>query len=431
MIAKNKRVIVFSNNCFSPSNTNGRTLGNLFHGWPRENLAQMCVIAQDPDWDVCTNYYCLEDNALLHAFVHLRKAKGRRLVKPTATEQGTEATNKPDTQTRRIGRKTLPKVLLRELVWAFNRWRSKDFEQWVDDFQPDVVVLQFTDTAFLLDIALYVAKSRGIPLVVYSTEGFYFFDQSWYAHQAVDAVLFPPFLRRYRRKVRRLMDYASAAVYVNSRLRDDYDREFHMHSPVISLSSSIEDGTPPQFSGSTPRVSYLGNLGLDRPSALIDVAEVLQSLDERFTVDVYGRASEEVQRRFQAAKGIVYHGMVSYDKVREVIAQSDILLHAESEYGHRTYHLQYAFSGKIADCIASGKCFVLYAPQEVACGKYIRETGAGWYAATKDDLRAAFLRILNNPTERAAVLAQAKQTAAENHSFEKNAERFQEILINA
>lgn len=52
-----KRVLVISNNCFSQSNSNGRTLGNLFHGWPKENLAQMCVIAQDPNWELCDNYF--------------------------------------------------------------------------------------------------------------------------------------------------------------------------------------------------------------------------------------------------------------------------------------------------------------------------------------------------------------------------------------
>ena len=64
-----KKVLVISNNCFSLSNSNGRTLGNLFVGWPKSDLAQFCVIAQDPNWELCDNYYCLEDKTVLKSFI--------------------------------------------------------------------------------------------------------------------------------------------------------------------------------------------------------------------------------------------------------------------------------------------------------------------------------------------------------------------------
>ena len=76
-----KKVLVVSNNCFSLSNSNGRTLGNLFAGWPKSDLAQFCVIAQDPNWDLCDNYYCLEDMTVLKSFMKCKKAVGRRLFK--------------------------------------------------------------------------------------------------------------------------------------------------------------------------------------------------------------------------------------------------------------------------------------------------------------------------------------------------------------
>lgn len=421
-----------SNNCFSPSNSNGRALGNLFYGWQKEDLAQFCVIAKAPAWDVCNNYYCMEDSTMLTAFKHCRKAIGRKLCEPSLKASTTGNNNAAnDTQRRNTGRKTLPKVVLRELIWAFKRWKSKDFERWVDDFRPNVVVLQFTDSMFMLDIALSVAKSRNIPLVIYSTEGFYFFDTTWYSHSCADSILFPIYRKVYQKKVRRLMAYASHTAYCNSQLKEDYDGEFHKPSSVVYISSNLQASAPPQFNESIPSVNYLGNLGLDRDSALIDVAETLRSIDERFRINVYGPANEEVAKRLREAEGIEYHGLVSYDKVKEVIAHSDILLHVESERGHKERHLQYAFSGKIADTISSGKCFVLYAPKEVACAKYVIESGAGWYAGTKNELKDVFLRILNNLEERNAVLAKAKEVAAQNHNFERNAQMFQNILLNA
>ena len=295
-----KRVLVVSNNCFSPSNSNGRTLGNLFYGWPKECLAQMCVIAKDPMWELCDNYYCLEDQTVLDAFMHCKKAVGRRLVKQ---ETSSDSSTAVDTQRKHVGRKTLPRIMMREMVWAAKRWQSKDFEQWENDFNPDLVVLQFGDSSFMINIALSVAKSRNIPLVVYNTEGYYFFNKFWYYRSAWDAILFPLFKQSYRKSVRRLMQYAAHSVYLNDELKEDYDEEFHKPSTVIYNSSSMQRFTSPLFADEVPHISYLGGLGHGRDLAIMDVGEVLQSIDTRFYIDVYGPSDKDVLKRLSNAKG--------------------------------------------------------------------------------------------------------------------------------
>lgn len=431
MMKNNKRVLVISNNCFSPSNSNGRTLGNLFYGWPKENLAQFCVIAKDPAWDVCDNYYCLEDRTMLAAFKGGKKAIGRKLQVPVLNNNSTLNVKEPiDTQRKDIGKKTLPKVMLRELVWAFKRWKSSDFEQWIENFNPNIVVLQFGDSSFMIDIALYVAQSRNIPLVVYNTEGYYFFPRNWHFNSKLDGFLFPIYKHSYQTKVRKLMAYASRSVYLNDKLQNDYDKEFGGKSSVIYNSSGLHNSSAPAFDSDVPHISYLGNLGLDRDSALAEVGEVLYNIDSRYHIDVYGNADEKIAKTLNEAKGVVFHGCVSYDKVKEVIDDSDILFHVESERGYKERQLQYAFSGKIADSVSSGKCFVLYGPKDLACSMYIIETGAGWFADNKAKLKEVIVNIMNNTKERNAVLKKAKVVAEQNHSFEGNAHKFQNILLN-
>lgn len=426
---ENQRVLVVANNCFSPSNSNGRTLGNLFYGWPKECLAQFCVIAKDPAWDVCDNYYCLEDRTMLAAFKHGRKAVGRRLKRPSEGSS-VQGDDKVDTLRRNIGKKTLPKMMLREMVWAFNRWRSSDLEKWINDFAPDVVVLQFGDSSFMIDIALYIAQSRHIPLVVYNTEGYYFFDKFWYAPSAVNTILFPFYKHSFHKRVKRLMAYACHSVYLNNELKDDYDYAFNKSSSVIYNSSSLQMGQAPTFGGRVPCISYLGGLGHGRDLAIIDVGQVLNGIDAKFHIDVYGPADKTIVERLKKAVGVEFHGLVSYDKVKEVMRGSDILFHVEPISG-LSGQLRYAFSGKIADSLTSGKCFVLYAPKDLACSKYIIKNRCGWFAEDKDDLRDVLLRVFNNEQERTLILEKAKQVAKENHSFEKNAEMFQQVLINA
>lgn len=422
---KNKRVLIISNNCFSQSDSNGRTLGNMFVGWPKECLAQFCVIAKNPNWDLCNNYYCLEDRTVLTAFLKLRKASGRRLMQPNTAIKDEDV----DTVRPKTGSRTVFKLLLRRLVWSFKRWNSHSFSTWVDDFNPDMVLLQLGDSSFMFDIALYIAKSRNVPLVTFCTEGYYFFERNCFVRSKWDFLFYPIYKKLYNHTVEKTMPAMRYAIYCNSLLQKDYTEKFEIPSEVIYTGSTLEF-SPKELDKDNLRISYLGNLGLDRDSAIIEVGEVLQSIDSKYAIDVYGKADEAVQKRFLNTPGVTYHGLVSYDEVKHIIEQSDILFHVESEKGYKERQLQYAFSTKIADSISSGKCFVLYAPKELACSKYMIENGCGWFASSKDELRVVLMQLLQDGEVRIKVLRRAQKIATDNHNSEKNAIRFQQIMFS-
>lgn len=419
-----KRVLVISNNCFSKSNSNGRTLGNLFYHWPKENLAQFCVIASDPDWDLCDNYYCLEDKMVLTSYLKCKKAVGRILHKQKGNNHHF------DTIRASIGKKTLYKVVIRELIWSADRWYSKQLKQWLDDFNPDQIVFQLGDSIFMFEIALFIAKTRKIPLIIYNTEGYYFFSRNWHQKAFGDTLLFKFYKRKYRKAVESMMQIASRCVYLNDKLKEDYDKVFNVQSTVIYNSCSISKSPEPLFSTKSPRISYLGNLGLDRDSALIEIGSVLQEVNVEYNIDIYGRADENMQRRFSVASGVNYKGLVSYDEVKNIIANSDILFHVETEKGYRERQLQYAFTTKIADSLASGRCFIVYAPEHLACSQYVINNKCGWVATNKAELRDIIWRIIHDGESREQIINKAVVVAAENHDLIKNAYKFQNILLS-
>lgn len=418
---KDKRVLVLSNNCFSLSNSNGRTLGNLFWGWPKENLAQFCVIARDPNWDVCSNYYCLEDRSVLKSFIHCKKAEGRRLYQ-AASECVV------DSNTIKISKKTVCKVIIRELVWSCKRWESISFKRWVNDFDPEVIVLQFGDSIFMQNIAYSISRERKIPLVIYNTEGYYFFSQNWYHSSLGDGLIFRIYKSVYKKVVRKLMGITSFCVYLNDKLKSDYDKEFGANSIVIYNSSSLEVSKPMAMSKKISRISYLGNLDLYRDSAIMEVAEVLREINPEFNVDVYGRASESIRQRLESAPGVVYRGFITYDKVIKVIEESDVLLHVETEQGNKEWQLQYAFTTKIADSLSSGKCFVVYAPKELACSQYVESHQCGYVASDKEELKKVLDSVIYDDSIRNKIINNSLEVAMQNHNLQTNANKFQSIL---
>lgn len=114
------RVIVISNNSISKTNSNGRTLGNYFIGWPKEEVAQFCISTTEPDYGVCDNYYCVPDKNAFNAFIHFKKANRSKIEDCVNTAANTRIISyKPSV-------KTATKALIRHLVWK-NRWNNKEF----------------------------------------------------------------------------------------------------------------------------------------------------------------------------------------------------------------------------------------------------------------------------------------------------------------
>lgn len=420
---KYPKVLVISNNSFSKSSSNGRTLGNLFVGWPKDKLAQFCISTTIPDFDICTNYYLLTDNNIVNSFLHCKKAKRSPIEEGIGTAGNTKVGGKKVS-------KTAFRALLRSLVWN-GRWKGKEFLDWIKQFAPEIVFVMNSDSPFILDIATYVSKSREIPLVMFNTEGFYFFKQNYYqSSKLLSKSSFKFYQSIYKHHFKKMMKRVVLSIHLNSLLEEDYRKEFGGSHMVLYTGSSVKFDSS-NLHVNKPTFSYLGNFGYNRQDALVEIAETLQSIDSSYKIDVYGKAhSTSVEKALNSCSGIVYHGVIPYDEVVKVIYSSTILFHAESQDKKFEETLRYGFSTKIADSISSGHPFLMYSSPKIAGAKYVIESGAAWHAQSKEELKNEIVSILSNEIQRNEVLQKAKIVADCNHSVNRNTKTFREAIFN-
>ncbi len=420
---KYPRVLIVSNNSVSKSSNTGRTMANLFLGWPKEKLAQFCVSTTEPDYDVCDNYYLLTDRSVLKGFKHFGKGRRCDIEANTGTEGNTIIRGKK-------AFKTPLKMLARQIVWGCKRWKSPEFKDWVNEFNPEIICIWNSDAIFIIDIATSISKERHIPIVMYNTEGYYFFDKNIYTKDRLFSDFFYSLYHHfYKRHFKKMMKRVAISVHLNSLLRKDYYNTFGGKHLVLYTGSNL------QFDSSNlhldnPRFSYLGNLWLDRHQALIEIAETLQSINPSYKLDVYGQIpNKEVEDMLKLTPSIVCHGLIQYEEVINITYNSTILFHAETQEEKYKYYLRYGFSTKIGDSIASGHPFLMYSSPDIAGARYVIDTGAAWFAKDSQDLKEKIVLILNNEKERNRVLDIAKKTAFENHDANKNSNCFQMELI--
>ena len=419
------RVLVISNNCLSRTDSNGRTLQNFLEGWPKEKLAQFYIQNSLPDFSVCGNFFRVTDGQALRAFLGKGVSGGPVEETKSASLPGNTANG---------GKKharTALTMLLREAVWNSRRWFGSEFQSWLDDFAPQVVLLQAGDCGFMFRLAEDIARQYGAKLVIYNSEAYYFKPFDYFRAKGAAHWAYPLFRSAFCRQFRRTISKAACSIYICERLREDYDREFSLPSEVIYTATAQNPAVREQKERNGFAVSYLGNLGVGRHEPLVEIATALQEISPDLYLDIYGKIpNDTVRQAFDACSGIRYKGFVSYEQVIEVMCSSDLLVHCENFSGFYREDLKYAFSTKIADSLASGTCFLLYAPTEMACTHYLATNETAWVATERKELQEILQLLMQNPQERARYLKQAAEVVARNHSLEKNAKRFQEILYS-
>lgn len=416
-----KRLLIISHNCFSKTGSNGRTLANYLNGWQKEKLAQIYIHPEMPDFDICSQYYCISDMAVLKSIVK-RDPAG-------FVVQNTTYLEKSDTTIDRTkSRKNSLMFLMRELAWKSKLWNYGGLEKWLDDFAPEIILVQAGDAAFLFDLAISVGKKYNAEIAVYNTEGYYFKKISYLKENKVSKRFYPILNLYFKKAYSRLVCKSKVQIYNCNLLAEDYEATFHTGSKVIMNTSEFTNEAV--FYPKKKKILYAGNLGLYRHISLIEFANAVQQVDPNMKVDVYGRIPDEVVKaQIDNCSAIRFHGFISYEKLKKELRESQFLLHVESFDAFYKEDLKYAFSTKIADSLAAGSCLFVYAPENMAVIQYLQGKEAAALITTQEFLKEKIAGVLQDELLCQTYAENGRKLAERNHNLIKNREEFQKILL--
>ncbi len=399
-----KRTLLISNSCFSDIESNGRTLKMLFKGDDKSKLAQFFTYGS-PDMNYCESYYRVRDVDALRSMIPGRANDGT--VTTNIQNASNEQSPKPAKEKRN---KTPLKMCIREMVWKLGRWRNKYFWNWIDSFNPEIIVVFVANNIFLIDTAMAVAKKKNIPIILYTTEGYNFMDYNYFTWRP--SVAYKLFFYKLSKTYHKLAKYVRAGYFNVPLLAEEYHEAYGYPCYTVMNSSDIDYIEKVQCSDD-PNIMYAGNLGLDRHIPLIEIADALQNINKNYKIDVYGAApNKQVEELLVNNPGINYHGFVDYTMVREAISKSDLLVHAEHSTPELDRYLKYAFSTKIADSLSSGTPFFIYGIKDIACVNFCLKEKCAFVANNRLELEHILNRALQSKDGRARVLSEAKRVVA-------------------
>lgn len=405
-----KKVLIISNAALSNTDSNGRTVANLFNCYDKECLAQFCTY-NAPDFSLCNNFYKVTDSDALKSILKLKALGGK-----VAEKEDNSLTQK--TSKSKI-KKTPLKMILREIVWGISFWKGKRFKHWLAQVNPNVIFLNLADNCFTIKLAISIAKKYSVPIIAFSTENYYFKDFNYLTKKK--SFGYTIFYSMIKRSYKSLQKYCIKCFLNTESLCDLYKNEFSFSCATSYAKSNLDFIPNYAVNKEQVKVSYLGNLGLNRHKALIEIAEALNSINSNLTLDVYGRIpNKEIEEEFNACGNINLKGFVNYEQVVKVMHESSLLIHAEHLDDFLKKDLAFAFSTKIADTISSGTPMFLYADESLAETKFLLNNKCAFVATNKSELKQTLNSALFDEQKRKDIIEISK--AVSEKRFKCNSE---------
>ncbi len=419
-----KSVLIISHTCFSDTDSMGSTLASYFSEYPIEKVAQFYIKDMQPNVPFCKNFFCVTDKDVLHGLIKpWRKPIGRAFTIFDLDDNKEKKTfAEVDSYAKYCNRHR--NLLIRNLVWSTKIWYNQKLKNWIDEIKPELILVQPGDFAYLLDMAVLLSKKLNVPLFVHQSESYYL-----KAYES-NNLFYRIYRRDFKRAYEKLMKNTKAVIYLCDALKRDYDKYFSCKSYTIMKSTQIEPKKKnDKETSDTYKFIYAGNLGekVGRAEPLLKMGIAIKELG--YHIDVFSASEGEHLKELTIENGIKMHSAVSYDLLQQKIKESDFVLHMENQNEENIIDLQYAFSTKIADMLASGCCPIIFGSERIASIKYFKDTNTGLVIENECDLYSKIKEVIENKSLRESYIENALNQAKKYHNPEVNAELFAEILV--
>lgn len=406
--------------------SSGNTFLNIFEGIDNIELASVYTRVGLPDSKI-SKAFCITEKDIIRSFF-----KGPPVGKVVTSLNASKDVNEKKILFKcdimSLIKKMRPTVAfwLQNLIWKTGRWKKSELDEFVKEYNPDIVFAAFSDSYFLNNLILYIKEISNAKLVMYS----------WDNNYTLKIVILSPLKwinhlinRKCMRKVARHIDLFYS---ISETQKTDYEADFKREIKILTKGASFDIKPTFDISQNKPlKLVYTGNIGLNRWKTLAMIASALENINKngiKAQMEIY-TANEITDRIFKALniEGVSrLMGSVSGDKVCEIQKNADILIHVESADLKNRLIVRTSFSTKLVDYFHQAKCIFAVGNSKVNSIYYLKENDAAVVATNNEEVKERLKWIIDNPDLIREYGDKAWECGKRNHQIDK----IQEMLMN-
>lgn len=387
------KVLVISTNAWR-DNTGINTLIEFFKCWNPEYLAQIYTKSALPNTSVCKHFFQISETAVLKSVFNRKIITGRE-VKNQELVSTEEAAQEQKLYASYKGKKIRAIMsMMREFVWWFGKWHTKELDQFIDDFNADVLYVPIYPTIYMGRIQKYIIQHTKKPIVSYLADDNYTYKS---VGKNPAALMHRFILRKY---VKFIVVHSSHLMVIAPKQKEEYDRIFGVNSVVMTKGINFEPFKPYELNQPIKMV-YTGKLIIGRWNSLAAIAESLGKINQggmKLQLDIYTTdVLSDEQNRALNRNGCTVKGSLTLEQVKTVQEQADILIFVESLEKKYRYTARLSFSTKITDYLRSGKCILAIGDKDIAPIDYFNRYDSAITASSYDEIQKRLEELVSNP----------------------------------
>ena len=423
------KVLVISHNPFCKIQNNGKTLTSIFSSWPSNKIHQLYFSSEEPDSEICFNYFKIDDRDQLKSLYKRKFIKGA----PFNLKQTTDNFNprSPSNFLKKfdLGKKSLF-LILRDILWNFRGKTNPNLLNWVTDFNPDLIFFMAGNSVFSYEIAIELRDRLNIPVIPFFTDDYIMPDGSYnpirYFHK-----------KRVKDKFKNIVNSSQEMFVISDLMKDQYSSNFGgKYNLVTNLTntSKIKNIIKKKRKDNDPlRLVYSGNLELGRNLQLETIADVIEDLskdglDIQLYVYSLSALSKSDQSKLNRPPYVRFMGPLhDNNEIINEIQNSDIVIHVESDKLKYKRITKYSVSTKISEYMSNSKCILAFGPKDVASMVYLSKNKSAILCHDKKDL----LENLNKVYKDLDIKIQYERNALKTFNLMKETIFVEDIIIES
>ena len=409
------KVLVVSINAWK-DNTGINTLIELFKFWDKEKLAQIYTKSAMPSTQICERFFRISENAVLKSIFNRKVETGKQVYNEDDISEQEQQAIEQEQQLYKKGRKQQSWFLAiaRDIVWQIGKWKTEALNQFIDEFNPDVLFLPIYPTIYMGVIQNYILKKTGKPAVCYLAD-----DN--YTYKPLGRNLLAYVHRFFLRKVvKKVVKQCNQVFVIAPKQKEEYDRIFDVNSVVLTKGIDYSKYPYEKPVLHQPiRMVYTGKLIIGRWKSLTAIAEAMEKINkdkERIILDIYTTdILTKQQEQLLNRNGCCVRGAVSLQEVERIQKESDIVVFVESLEKEYKNVARLSFSTKITDYLKSGKCIFAIGDKDIAPIDYFNRYDSAITVSSYEEIIERLEQLASNHGIIYEYALKAYECGLENH----------------
>ena len=416
-------------------NSIDNTFSSLFQDYDKTKLSCLYIRADKSDSQSCDRYFHIYEGRVLKSILDRNIITGEEYVltdddRKASLNDSEEVMTESNRYNFFRGFYSYTFYLIRELIWLFGRWNTKELNKFVDSVDPEVFIFPIESYIHLDRINEYIIKKKHPRKVI----GFLWDDNFTYRQHPYNLSYR---LHRFwlRRHVRRLVSQCDTIFVLSPKMKSECDAEFGTDS--VLLTKPIFNNGKYEYNGpqNPLRMLYTGTMLIGRDKTILNVSDAIRRVNAqgtRVVLDIYSDTvlPHTMKQKIEKGGFCTIHGRISQTEVLEKQKQADILLFVESLSG-KNLTARLSFSTKLTDYFSAGRCIWAVGNEDLGPIEYLRNNDSGLVSTDIRSLNNTLDRIVAAPEIVEEYARKSFDCGIKNHDADSILKRFRDEIVNS